>query len=197
MTDHPRVQRSKRAFENAAIAAAESDMETLTVTALCEASGLNRGTFYLHYKDLDDLLASTVERLAQEAVERWKESLADPSAEGSAEASMTAFGEYLEHIHARRAFYRWALVARGSYRAVSATAAVYVGGIGVGLRGSRVPWSKTELSRRSAYLAGAMTGVIIDWVSDDEPETAVELRDWLWNELLSESTRLPESGHGR
>lgn len=36
----------------------QKDFEGITVTELCQEAGINRGTFYAHYQDMDDLLRS-------------------------------------------------------------------------------------------------------------------------------------------
>ncbi|MCM6761153.1 TetR family transcriptional regulator C-terminal domain-containing protein [Rathayibacter sp. ZW T2_19] len=98
--------------------------------------------------------------------------------------SRAAFGSYLAHIQENRDFYRWALVTRGSQRAVNAATSVYIEGISAGLaKSSENGKSTRELQRRAAYLAGAMTGVIRQWLSDDPAESAAELSVWLWREL--------------
>ncbi len=37
----------------------KKDFEYITVTEICEAAGVNRSTFYLHYENTSDLLAET------------------------------------------------------------------------------------------------------------------------------------------
>ena len=38
----------------------KKDMEYITVKEICEAAGVNRSTFYLHYETIDDLLAESL-----------------------------------------------------------------------------------------------------------------------------------------
>lgn len=53
-----RIVRSKAALRNALIELMEErGFDSITVNDLCSRAGLNRGTFYNHYKDKDDLLA--------------------------------------------------------------------------------------------------------------------------------------------
>lgn len=53
-----RITRSKRALRDALIALMEErGLDAVTVNDLCERADLNRGTFYNHFRDKDNLLA--------------------------------------------------------------------------------------------------------------------------------------------
>lgn len=54
-----RIVRSKRALRNALIELMEEEgFDSITVNELCARAGLNRGTFYNHFTDKDNLLAT-------------------------------------------------------------------------------------------------------------------------------------------
>lgn len=56
-----RVIRSRTLMENALLSILEKEgIKGLTVKNLCEKAGINRGTFYLHYKDIFHLIEETV-----------------------------------------------------------------------------------------------------------------------------------------
>ncbi|MCM2998773.1 TetR/AcrR family transcriptional regulator [Paenibacillus cellulositrophicus] len=56
-----RVVRSRTLMENALLSILENKgIKGLTVKNLCETAGINRGTFYLHYKDIFHLIEETV-----------------------------------------------------------------------------------------------------------------------------------------
>ena len=50
----------------------QKDMEYITVKEICEAAGVNRSTFYLHYETIDDLLAESVQYMNQHFQEHMK-----------------------------------------------------------------------------------------------------------------------------
>lgn len=50
----------------------KKDMEYITVKEICEAAGVNRSTFYLHYETIDDLLAESVQYMNQQFQEHMK-----------------------------------------------------------------------------------------------------------------------------
>jgi len=60
----PRVRRTRLALQNAIKALAqEQDYETVTISDLTLRAGVNRATFYQHFKAKEDVLASIVEDL--------------------------------------------------------------------------------------------------------------------------------------
>ncbi|NHN31103.1 TetR/AcrR family transcriptional regulator [Paenibacillus agricola] len=55
-----RIIRSRTLMENALLSILEKEgIKGLTVKNLCEKAGINRGTFYLHYKDIFHLIEET------------------------------------------------------------------------------------------------------------------------------------------
>lgn len=46
----------------------EKDFAYVTIKELCKAAGVNRSTFYLHYQNLDELLAESVQYLNEEFI---------------------------------------------------------------------------------------------------------------------------------
>ena len=45
---------------------AKKDFEYITVKEICEVAGVNRSTFYLHYKTMSDLLTESVSRMNEQ-----------------------------------------------------------------------------------------------------------------------------------
>ena len=68
----PRIARSKAALREALIALMEErGLDGFTVGDLCTRAGLNRGTFYNHFKDKDNLL-DTFEDEVMEGLEAFR-----------------------------------------------------------------------------------------------------------------------------
>ena len=65
--DSARVRMTKqllrRAFTQLLL---EKPIQNITVRELCEKAQVNRGTFYLHYKDIYDLMESIETQMTQE-----------------------------------------------------------------------------------------------------------------------------------
>lgn len=50
----------------------KKDMEYITVKELCEAAGVNRSTFYLHYETMGDLLAEVIQYINAQFLEHME-----------------------------------------------------------------------------------------------------------------------------
>ena len=48
----------------------EKPLQNITVRELCQAAGINRGTFYTHYRDIYDLMEQIEEELTEEFKKR-------------------------------------------------------------------------------------------------------------------------------
>lgn len=63
----PRVRRTRRMLEDAVLAlAANQEFATITVRDIAERAELNRATFYLHYRDKDDVCSQALDGLFNE-----------------------------------------------------------------------------------------------------------------------------------
>jgi AcrR family transcriptional regulator len=66
-SDDPRVRRTRRSLQEALLAlAADQDFAAITVRAITRQAGINRATFYQHYRDKADLIAQTLDSLFDE-----------------------------------------------------------------------------------------------------------------------------------
>ena len=86
-----RVRKTKRQLRQALMMLmSEKPSKSISVRELAERADINRGTFYIHYKDVSDLL----QRLEDEMAERHTTSLMIPSCATasvmSTSSSMTA-----------------------------------------------------------------------------------------------------------
>ncbi len=63
----PRVIRTRQLLRNALIALiTEKGFESITVKEITDRATLNKATFYLHYRDKEDLLVKSTEQLVEE-----------------------------------------------------------------------------------------------------------------------------------
>lgn len=94
-TDDPRVQRSKRMFKDALISLIQEspDRSKLTVQTIADRAQLNRATFYLHYRDIEDLMQQMVDELLSEL-----RGLLKPKPEEQSKKSFSAKGRFITFI---------------------------------------------------------------------------------------------------
>jgi AcrR family transcriptional regulator len=108
----PRVLRTRQLLKDAFVdLLQEVDIEKLSVNRLAERATINRVTFYLHYKDISDML----DKMADEVIEEVASVLGEPEANESSndEENMKMLERFLEHIAENAKFYKTILVSRG------------------------------------------------------------------------------------
>lgn len=107
----PRILRTRQLLKDAFIELLqEMDVEKISVNRIAERATINRVTFYLHYKDIPDML----EKLADEMVEDIKQCINEPNVEmqeGETENSRTLVS-LLQHIADHAKFYKVILTTR-------------------------------------------------------------------------------------
>ncbi|MGG6313684.1 TetR/AcrR family transcriptional regulator [Paenibacillus macerans] len=92
----PRVIRSKRMFKEALISLLQenADHHKVTVQSLADRAELNRATFYLHYRDVEDLL----EQLTNEVLDELARRIHPLSEIGPSKENLPLVS-FLEHIY--------------------------------------------------------------------------------------------------
>lgn len=101
----------------------KKDMEYITVREICEAAGVNRSTFYLHYETIDDLLAESVQYMNQHfqehmklGAERFVSKIRECPLDELYLVTPTYLIPYLEYIRQNKRLFRTALKKSGSLR---------------------------------------------------------------------------------
>ena len=72
--NNARAQNTRKAIESAALGLLEAQpAQRLTVQAICRAAQINRSTFYLHYKDIFDMVEKIENRLTADVISTMEE----------------------------------------------------------------------------------------------------------------------------
>lgn len=183
----PRTARTRSGLRAALVDLTKTNADGVTVTALCEAMEINRGTFYLHYSDVEELAVDVARTLVADTVESWQVvRITDDG--GHAERSRAWLASYLSHVELHRDFYSWVLGPTGSWQVISALTEDFTAAIHDGLRrfpSPTVPVHGGEHARLAAFLSGALLGTIADWVASPQRVPADQLAGWLWRELAA------------
>jgi AcrR family transcriptional regulator len=100
----PRVLRTRQLIRDAFVnLLQEVDLEKITVNRIAERATINRVTFYLHYRDIQDML----ERLADDMINEIQTILGDvPNQSRSGDIDWSIMVKILEHIAENSKFYK-------------------------------------------------------------------------------------------
>ncbi|MDZ4766648.1 MAG: TetR/AcrR family transcriptional regulator [Chloroflexota bacterium] len=180
-----RIVRTRHALRDALMGLiVEKGYESITIQDIADRADVNRATFYLHYKDKDDLLYKSMESVYNELVEHEHIFDLDAIQRGDFE-SMKVTSDW-DHLAAHKAFYRVLLSERGS-----ASFIVKVRRYLATLMRDEIlrcfipPGAKTRIPLEIiAYAcAGAQIGVMSWWLENDSPYTPKEMADMLFDTL--------------
>lgn len=101
----------------------KKDIEYITVKEICEAAGVNRSTFYLHYETIGDLLAESVQYMNQQfqehmelRAEKFVSKIHECPLEELYLVTPAYLIPYLEYIRQNKRLFRTALKNSGSLR---------------------------------------------------------------------------------
>lgn len=172
----PRVIRTRSALRRAFLdLVRERDLAEVTMSDVAERAVVNRATIYLHYRDRDTLLVDAMEDavagiVADVARCVTRELVADDDAVPGHLLRLFA------HVGDNRALYGRLLGPDGSARFAARLRDLFTEAWQVDLgRGSTDRPPAT-----GDFLAGALTGVIVGWVTDPRPCSPGEMADRFW-----------------
>ena len=182
----PRVRRTRRQLREAVLAlAADRDFGAITVRDITARAEVNRATFYLHYRDKDDLVAQALDAL-------FDEFTAEDRAFADAHGRVTPGGvpppvvDLFRHVAERPELYRRLLAETGSsafaarLRAFDERQFLYVWhDMGLAAATGSPP---PEL--RARFAATATQGVIGWWLDGGRAEGVETMAAWLWSLAL-------------
>ena len=180
----PRIERTREALRDALMALIEEKgFDAISVQDIAERAGLNRATFYLHYRDKQDLLIRTSEAVFDSLV----------AEAGPIDRGNLAFQKppqqvviLFQHLAKHRDFYR-VMLGRSGVPAFVARMREYLVTV-TQLRMASLhtiyPAAVQILDDMfiSEYVAGALLSIIIWWLDNDLPHSPEYMADrfgWL------------------
>ncbi len=166
-----RITRTRRQFCQALLdLLRERGSDQITVQEIADRADLSRATFYLHYKDKDDLLIDALERLIDPLL-RIKP-LSSDFEPGDENPALRVF----EHVAQHHDLYK-ATMNTGSVWRVAQSLRVYSANVvrsslDLALNGQPAPFPVEVLAQ---HMVGSMQWLIVWWLENDMPYSAVEM----------------------
>jgi AcrR family transcriptional regulator len=163
--DDPRTRRTRAGLRSAALAlVAEREPSSITLTQVASRAGINRATVYLHYPDLDSLLTDAME----EAVATVASAAELCPLDALADHAPAPFVELFTHVAEHAALYARMLGPGGSARFAVRMRTALADAMQVRFaRGARPSgFAAVPVEVHSAFLAGALVGVIAHWATE-------------------------------
>ncbi|TCM99564.1 TetR family transcriptional regulator [Paenibacillus sp. BK033] len=174
----PRILRTRQLLRDAFIDLLEEmDIEKISVNKLAERATINRVTFYLHYKDIPDML----EKMADDMIEDIHQVLDRSTVKSDSPEviNTTMLVKLLEHIAEHSKFYKIILA---SHRTTIFTERLLrlltkLISDGIDKRGNDSFVAKANIQKDIAvwYSSAALIGTIVSWLRADMPYTPVFL----------------------
>ncbi|WP_405169093.1 TetR/AcrR family transcriptional regulator [Paenibacillus sp. FSL H3-0286] len=174
----PRVLRTRQLLRDAVIELLEEmDIEKISVNRIAERAKINRVTFYLHYRDLPDML----EKMADEMVEDILQVVNNDGNhdESVDEENLRILESLLKHIAENAKFYKVILTSKRSPIFTDRLFNLMAEIISAHQKKKEgaVDHSKMLIQKDIAvwYGSAALIGTVISWLRDDMPYTPVYL----------------------
>ncbi len=169
----PRVVRTRQMLRNALVSLIEEKgFDAITVQDIADRANLNRATFYLHYRDKQDLLVQSLRDAIDELMAEIGAST-DEQGQLVFDGSLRPIRATFEHVAQHARFYRVMMSAEGvpSFIAgvrdyMAEITLKWLRGLQSDPRQSRVP---LEIVANS--LSWSLLGVLIWWLEHDMPHS--------------------------
>ncbi|QNK58747.1 TetR/AcrR family transcriptional regulator [Paenibacillus sp. PAMC21692] len=171
----PRILRTRQLIRNAFVELLqEMEVEKLSVNKIAERATINRVTFYLHYRDIPDMMEKIADEMVQEIEGILdKPTVCDPEAEPDSDSAVLL--SLLEHIASNADFYKIVLASKRttifSDRLLKLLKELIT--VIAERRGNEHYRTKVGIQKDIAiwYNSSALIGTIVSWLRNDMPYT--------------------------
>jgi AcrR family transcriptional regulator len=173
----PRVRRTRKFLMEALIELIqERGYKGIKIQDITDRATLNRATFYLHYRDKDDLLRQTTKNLLDELLSEIKDIVVTGGGI-SVEAAVQTHIKNFEHVQRFAEFYRAMLGSQGSIAfairlenyVYSLTTNRFINAFGA------LPEGPVPADIALRFAASSYVGIIRWWLEEDMPFTPDEM----------------------
>lgn len=176
-----RVIKTKKALHQALLRLLRTNtLESISVSALCREAGVNRGTFYLHYKDVGTLFDEHLHHLLKDLEESYYEpyrhvTMLDPSHLDPSTIRI------FHHVKKYQPFYEIVFDKKSS---LSYYYSLFEKIKGLMLESTSAPYPDSiDMPLVIAYQANAIMGLLIQWHEDGFTRSPEYMNEQLTNFL--------------
>jgi AcrR family transcriptional regulator len=178
----PRVRRTRRVLEEAMLSLAEEqDFASITVQDITQRARVNRATFYLHYRDKEDLCARAVDALFDEFTAEDREFVRSHPSIARQTIPPGVLAQFCD-MSERPMLYRRLLTETGSSVFASRLTAYYEEQfLSVWHEaGQEAKAGSPPAELRARYAASAALGVLGWWLDRGCSESIETISKWAW-----------------
>jgi len=193
-TTDRRILRTRDMLRDALVALMqEKDFDEITVQQVLDRAGVGRSTFYVHYRDKEDLFLSDVEDFFEFLSSALKRQAANPK-------RLLPVQEFFSHVREAREFYA-ALVRSGKINDVQALArGIFARSIEERLQTAGVDIAPDRRSAQAHALAGSFFSLLDWWIDKGMKPDPEEMDDLFhrmaWSGLASQRKQATNGPNG-
>lgn len=177
-----RVRRTRELLTKALIALLqEKSLHEITVKELCDTADINRGTFYLHYNDINDM----VEKLENDVLNRYELLLKRYVPSEIAQNPYDILYHLILLTDAYKGLFKTLLRPGGDISFLVKIKALFRRTYLEVWSNSKTTHSQAQIEYSYDFLAGGFVGMIEAWVLSDSPETPEEMAELSTNIMLA------------
>lgn len=177
-----RVRRTRTLLTEALFSLLETkSYNDITVKELCDVADVNRGTFYLHYKDIYDM----IEQLEQEVLSNFEDLFSQHVSDTLSANPEPFIRGIFQYTANHRKLYKALLGPNGDISFLSKTKQLCLDWL---LKIYAQTLKEEDLVRFHyfySYVAAGTVGLLEQWILYDRPETADEMADMACNIVSS------------
>ena len=180
-----RVRRTRQALQDALISLIlEKGYDTVTIEEITDRADLGRTTFYLHFRDKEELLLQAVESIVEDFIEKHIMDLErELTPELTAESLRINLDERIlfyvfEHARENADLYKVMLRGEGSSKTTERMRLLISEEAIKRLQHHPAVELKVPLNFFGAYFAGALIEVVTWWLENDQPYTVEDMVEY-------------------
>lgn len=173
-----RIQKTKEALHESLInLLKERALDAISITELCQAAKINRGTFYQHYGKVEDLFEEYFKEIMKDLEESYQEPYRHVSRLEAAQLNPATI-RIFHHIEKYKKFYR-IVFSKNVPLAYYYLLFEEINGLMKRDFKAQEMQGEVDIEMLSAYQSNAIIGMVIQWHREEFSKSAAQLNEQL------------------